>query len=237
MLTTRNIGWTIELDRATEALEANGLAVKRWEKTGDGLILTIGADLEEDAFEVAMADFDAWAEHEAEATEVAAGAAKQEEMETVICKTIADDQVGGLARLAAEWIDEGFTPDQAAEWINAGGFVASACAELRDADITPEQASKPANKDDESCSIAYALSNGDIDIDRAVGLVNGAAAADQYRAAVWTSEDGQGEVRLTTREQADRYGDDTLLEAGFDEAHCAGLDLTTGKIKIVMWRD
>lgn len=57
-----------------------------------------------------------------------------------------------------------------------------------------------------------------------------------YRAAYWTSEDRQGEVVLTSPEQA-RLSDSDLLSAARDEARRAGLDLSTGEIAIGDWTD
>jgi hypothetical protein len=45
---------------------------------------------------------------------------------------------------AMEWLEEGFTPDQAAEWLYAGCWDPSTASTLRDSGITAEQAQKAA---------------------------------------------------------------------------------------------
>ncbi len=55
-----------------------------------------------------------------------------------------------------------------------------------------------------------------------------------YRAAYWTSDDGQADVRLTGPEQS-TLPDSELLAAAYAEAERGDLDLSTGHIAIGEW--
>jgi hypothetical protein len=59
---------------------------------------------------------------------------------------------------AQEWVDAGFTPDEAQAWWKAGAFDAQRAAQMRQMGLTLEQASETYR---ESESWAYAYSNGD----------------------------------------------------------------------------
>ncbi len=54
---------------------------------------------------------------------------------------------------------------------------------------------------------------------------------DPYRAAVWTSPDGQREMALTTREQS-HLSDDDLLAAGCEWAEANDLTCCTDEISV-----
>lgn len=57
-----------------------------------------------------------------------------------------------------------------------------------------------------------------------------------YRAAVWTSADGQSEVRLTGEEQS-AFADEDLIAAAELEVAKVGLDISTGDIIIQDWTE
>ena len=57
-----------------------------------------------------------------------------------------------------------------------------------------------------------------------------------YRAAYWLSDDNQGSVRLTTRDQA-CLSDADLMDAAECEAAYMGFDLSGGNIVIGDWTE
>lgn len=73
------------------------------------------------------------------------------------------------ADVAAEWIDAGFSADEALAWMDAGGFEARRCGELAGLGVTPEQAGGRDPRSGET--LAYAVSNGDMSAAKAAKLV------------------------------------------------------------------
>jgi hypothetical protein len=74
---------------------------------------------------------------------------------------------------AAEWTGNGFTSVEALAWMGAGAFDADRAAALRDAGLTPDKArvvKVALHSDEPDTSIAYAHSNNDLTIARAVAL-------------------------------------------------------------------
>jgi len=90
-----------------------------------------------------------------------------EDMESAIrCTTgamqfvVGSEQIGDVA---AGWVDEGFSSDEAAAWWDAGVFTAEAADDLRTYDVDPQDV-------DGDCprlagySWGYAFANGDVSI-------------------------------------------------------------------------
>lgn len=90
-----------------------------------------------------------------------------EEMKEIISSYGEFAHGGEVEAVAAEWIDENFTPSEADTWLSARCFYASAARKLADAGITPEKASKKTSKGigGYTDTIGYKMANGDLDID------------------------------------------------------------------------
>ena len=90
--------------------------------------------------------------------------AQQDMATTILTTTGAVDMIAGgrenVDRIAQEWVDAGFTADDAPAWWEAGGFDAARTAYLRDMGLTPELAGEDHPTRD--CTWAYGYSNGDI---------------------------------------------------------------------------
>ena len=80
--------------------------------------------------------------------------------------------------IAEQWIDAGFTSDEAKAWWDAGAFDAASAAELRDAGIAPEDVGMISDREmpAENVTIAYWHSNGDMDLDAVRAAIAGEEA-------------------------------------------------------------
>ncbi len=80
-------------------------------------------------------------------------------------------------QVAQEWLDEGFDADTAPEWWAAGAWMADAAASLRDAGLNAGDCATLAGEG--PCAgetIGYAVSNNDLNADRAAEIVAEAAS-------------------------------------------------------------
>lgn len=79
---------------------------------------------------------------------------------------------GDVEGAAQEWEGAGFTPDEAAAWIDARCWDADTARELADAGISPEQAATSVTVCGYADTIGYAVSNGDLTVGQALAMLS-----------------------------------------------------------------